>query len=154
AACTMADAKDFKHVTTPAQLEDAIKKNQLAITSDPTVITGCPSVDCVVEATGEIEFAAQVCMKALASKKHVVVLNAELAATLGPIRNVKAKEPGVCYPQAEGDQPAVIMNLYRYAKSIGFTPVMAGNIKSLQDHRRTPTTQAEFARNVWQRPKF
>src|SRR6185295_12570551 len=109
---------------------------------------------CIVEATGEIDFAAQVCMEAFKNKKTVVVLNAELDATLGPILNAKAKEHGVTYAQADGDQPAVIMNLYRYAKSIGFTPVMAGNIKRLQDHRRTPTTQAEFAKNVFQRPKF
>jgi predicted homoserine dehydrogenase-like protein len=58
------------------------------------------------------------------------------------------------YCQADGDQPAVLMNLHRYVKSLGFTPVMAGNIKTLQDCRRTPSTQAEFAKNVWQRPKF
>src|SRR4051812_46796043 len=154
AAYRMADVSDFKQVTTPAQLSDAIKKNDHVVTNDYTVITNCPDVDCVVEATGEIEFASQVAMAAFAHKKHVVVLNAELDATLGPILRVKAKQAGAFFCQADGDQPAVIMNQYRYAKSIGFTPLMAGNIKSLQDHRRTPTTQAEFAKNVYQRPKF
>src|SRR5689334_19023853 len=154
AAYRMADVNDFKQVTTPNQLSDAIEKNHHVVTNDYTVITNCPDVDCVVEATGEIEFASQVAMAAFAHKKHVVVLNAELDATLGPILRVKAKQAGAFFCQADGDQPAVIMNQYRYAKSIGFTPVMAGNIKSLQDHRRTPTTQAAFAANVFQRPKF
>lgn len=143
-------------VSTAAQLEGAIarKGGPVAITNDALLLCESPSIDCIVEATGEIEFASQVCMSAFARKKFVVVLNAELDSTLGPILRLKAKQAGAFYCQADGDQPAVIMNMYRYAKSIGFTPVMAGNIKSLQDHRRTPTTQAEFARNVWQRPKF
>jgi predicted homoserine dehydrogenase-like protein len=149
-----AGQSEFRHITTPAQLSDAIKKNDYTVTSDPKVITDCPDVDCVVEATGEIEFATQVALAAFKYKKYVVVLNAELDATLGPILRVKAKQAGAFFCQADGDQPAVIMNQYRYAKSIGFVPVMAGNIKSLQDHRRTPTTQAAFAKNVWQRPKF
>lgn len=153
-ACLAAGVNTVTRIATPAQLEDAIARRQLAVTDDPDGVTGCPSVDCIVEATGEVDFAARVCLKAFAAKKHVVVLNAELDATLGPILNVRARQAGVCYAQADGDQPAVIMNLYREVVSMGFVPVMAGNIKSLQDHRRTPATQAEFARNVWQRPKF
>jgi predicted homoserine dehydrogenase-like protein len=149
----------FTHVSTGDQLEETIRKNgnahdKVAITSDAMLLCESPSIDCIVEATGEIEFASQVAIAALARKKHIVVLNAELDATLGPILRHKAQQLGGFFCQADGDQPAVIMNQYRYAKSIGFVPVMAGNIKSLQDHRRTPTTQAEFARNVWQRPKF
>lgn len=149
-----AGVADFRRVATAHQLSDAIRKGHHTVANDPDAITGCPEVDCVVEATGEIDFAAGVCMKAFAARKHVVVVNAELDATLGPILHVKARRAGVCYAQADGDQPAAIMNLHRYAKSIGFTPVMAGNIKTLQDHRRTPATQAAFARSVWQRPKF
>ncbi|WP_428937694.1 NAD(P)H-dependent oxidoreductase [Fontivita pretiosa] len=146
-------------VSSAEELEAAIDRNgnevgKVAITSDAMLLCASPSIDCIVEATGEIEFAAQVAMAAFATRKTVVVLNAELDATLGPILRVKAQQCGAFFCQADGDQPAVIMNLYRYVKSIGFVPVMAGNIKSLQDHRRTPATQAEFARNVWQRPKF
>jgi predicted homoserine dehydrogenase-like protein len=148
------DVKDAKRVGSVDELEGAIKKNQYAYTDNWRVVTDSPSVDCVVEATGEIEFASQVCMAAFQNKKHVVVLNAELDSTLGPILRLKAREAGAFYCQADGDQPAVIMNMVRYAKSLGFIPVMAGNIKSLQDHRRTPTTQAAFAANVYQRPKF
>lgn len=138
------------------QLEDAIKKNdgKTPIVSDAMLLANSPQIDCIVEATGEIDFAARVAMAAFESKKTVVCLNAELDATLGPILRVKAAAKGAFFAQADGDQPAVIMNLHRYAKSIGFTPIMAGNIKSLQDHRRTPTTQAGFAAGVFQRPKF
>jgi predicted homoserine dehydrogenase-like protein len=147
--------KGFIHVTNLDQLEDTISKNKtVAVTSDAFLLTQSPSIDVIVEATGEIEFACRVCMAAFDNRKHAVVLNAELDATLGPILKYHAKQAGVMYCQADGDQPAVLMNLHRYVKSLGFTPVMAGNIKTLQDCRRTPTTQAEFAKNVWQRPKF
>lgn len=150
------EGKSFIHVSNVDQLESAIGKKDgpVAITSDAMLLCQSPSIDCIVEATGEIEFASKVALEAFKHKKHVVVLNAELDATLGPILRVKAKQAGAFFAQADGDQPAVIMNQYRYAKSIGFTPVMAGNIKSLQDHRRTPTTQAGFAAGVFQRPKF
>jgi predicted homoserine dehydrogenase-like protein len=145
---------DPRQVTSVDQLEDAILRNLPAVTSDPSLLCTAPSIDCIVEATGEIDFAAGVCMKAFAHKKHAIVLNAELDATLGPILHAHAGRAGVVYGQADGDQPAVLMNLYRYVKSIGFTPVMAGNIKSLQDCRRTPQTQLDFATRHWQRPKF
>ena len=155
AAVRNVDGKVFANVKNLDQLESTIAKRQaVAVTSDAFLLTQSPSIDVIVEATGEIDFAAQVCMSAFDHRKHAVVLNAELDATLGPILKYHARRAGVMYCQADGDQPAVLMNLYRYVKSIGFEPVMAGNIKSLQDCRRTPTTQAEFARNVWQRPKF
>jgi predicted homoserine dehydrogenase-like protein len=38
------------------------------------------------------------------------------------------------------------MNLFRFVKGLGCTPVLAGNIKGLHDRTRNPTTQQEFAR--------
>jgi predicted homoserine dehydrogenase-like protein len=47
---------------------------------------------------------------------------------------------------SDGDQPGVIMNLYRFVQGIGCRPVLAGNIKGLHDPYRNPTTQEGFAR--------
>src|SRR5437868_2542227 len=134
-----AQGEAFTRVENIDQLETAIAKRSVAVTSDAMLLCEARSIDVIVEATGEIEFAAQVCMAAFDNRKHAVVLNAELDATLGPILKYHAKQANVMYCQADGDQPAVLMNLHRYVKSIGFEPVMAGNIKSLQDCRRTPT---------------
>ncbi len=135
-------------------LQDAIARDTCAVTDNPLLLCEAPDIDCIVEATGEIEFAAQVAEAAFANGKHFVALNAELDATLGPILKVHARRAGVIYTQADGDQPAVLMNLLRHVQSMGFTPVMAGNIKSLLDCRRTPATQRDFALRHWQRPKF
>ena len=55
---------------------------------------------------------------------------------------------------ADGDQPGVIMNLYRFVRTIGFEPVLAGNIKGLQDPYRTPETQRGFAEKHHQKPRM
>lgn len=147
-------ADEVVSVSNALELERAVGAGKRAITDDPTLVTGCEGVEVVVEATGEIEFGAGVAVGAIDAGKHVVLLNAELDCTLGPVLKRRADAAGVVFTDADGDQPGVIMNLVREAEMMGFTPVVLGNIKSLLDHRRTPETQAEFARNVFQRPKM
>jgi predicted homoserine dehydrogenase-like protein len=108
----------------------------------------------IVEITGTVEFAAKVVIDAIKNGKHVVAMNAELDATLGPILNVYAKRNGVVYTNSDGDQPGVIMNLYRWVKSIGCKPLLAGNMKGLQDPYRTPETQKSYAAKFKQKPKM
>jgi predicted homoserine dehydrogenase-like protein len=145
---------DFEAVDSAAALKSAIERGKRAITDDPSLVAEADGIECVVEATGEIEFGAHTAVGAIANGKHLVLLNAELDATLGPLLNQRAKSAGVVFTDADGDQPGVLMNLAREAQMMGFTPVVLGNIKSLLDHRRTPETQAAFAANVFQRPKM
>jgi predicted homoserine dehydrogenase-like protein len=72
-------------------------------------------------------------------------MNAELQGTVGPVLKTYADRAGVVLTDADGDQPGVIMNLYRFVRSIGVRPVLAGNMKGLQDAYRNPTTQEGFA---------
>lgn len=134
-----------KVVETVAQLEEAITHGQYAVTEDALLLCQAEGIDAVIEVTGTIEFACHVVLKALENGKHVITMNAELNATVGPILKVYGDRAGVVFTEADGDQPGVIMNLYRWVKAIGYNPVLAGNIKGLQDHYRTPDTQREFA---------
>jgi predicted homoserine dehydrogenase-like protein len=84
-------------------------------------------------------------LEAIAHGKDIVLMNAELDGTLGPILKVYADRAGVILSGCDGDQPGVEMNLFRYVQSIGFKPLVCGNIKGLQDPYRNPTTQAGFA---------
>lgn len=144
---------DVDVVSTQAELDSSIAARRPAITDDPSLVYENGQVEAVVEATGEIEFGAHNAVGAIANGKHLVLLNAELDCTLGPILKKRADSAGVVFTDADGDQPGVLMNLAREAEMMGFTPVVYGNIKSLLDHRRTPETQAGFAANVFQRPK-
>lgn len=143
---------DVTAVETAAQLETAIEQQKYAITEDALLLATCDRIDAIIEATGTIDFGARVVLTAVTHRKHVVMMNAELDATLGPILKVHADKAGVVLTNSDGDQPGVIMNLYRYVQSIGCRPVLAGNIKGLHDPYRTPETQRAYAAKYKQKP--
>jgi predicted homoserine dehydrogenase-like protein len=139
-------------VETVFQLEEAIHRSEYAITDDAMLLCQAEGIEAVIEVTGTIEFASHVVLKAIENGKHVILMNAELDATLGPILKVYADRAGVVISNSDGDQPGVIMNLYRFVKAIGCKPVLAGNMKGLQDPYRTPETQASYAAKFRQKP--
>jgi predicted homoserine dehydrogenase-like protein len=116
------------------------------------LICQSPHVDVIVEATGAVEFGLHVTLEAMKHGKHVVLMNAELDATLGPILQVYAARYGVVLSACDGDEPGVQMNLYRWVKGLGLTPRLMGNVKGLQDPYRNPTTQKGFAEKWGQNP--
>lgn len=124
----------------------------VAITDDIDLVAGSDDVDVVVDATGAVAFGADLALACFAGGKHLVLLNAEVDATLGPLLATKADAAGVVYSGADGDQPAVQMNLLRFVRQIGLRPLVAGNIKGLQDPYRNPTTQEGFAKRWGQDP--
>ncbi|MCP4423251.1 MAG: Gfo/Idh/MocA family oxidoreductase [Chloroflexi bacterium] len=153
-AYRQAGVESIQTVKTTAQLEEAIAKDQYAITDDAMLLCRAEGIDAIVEATGEIEFGVHVTLEALKHGKHVILMNAELDATLGPILKVYADRAGVVITDVDGDQPGEVMNLLRFVRAIGYRPVLAGNIKGLQDHYRTPKTQAGFAAKHNQKPRL
>lgn len=141
-----AGQSDVEAVGSVAQLEQAVSSDRYAVTDDATLLCQAGMIDAIIEVTGAVEFGAHVVMEAIANGKHVVVMNAELDGTIGPILKQFANKNGVVFTNVDGDQPGVTMNLYRFVRGIGVKPVLCGNIKGLQDPYRNPTTQAEFAR--------
>ena len=153
-AYRQAGVESVRVVETVAQLEDAIARGQYAITGDAMLLCQAEGIDAIVEVTGAIEFGARVALNAIQNGKHVILMNAELDATLGPILKVYANRAGVVITNSDGDQPGVIMNLYRFVKAIGCKPVLAGNIKGLHDPYRTPETQRGYAAKYYQKPQM
>jgi len=143
-----------KVVQTVYQLEDAIAQGQYAVTEDAMLLCQAEGIDALIEVTGAVEFGTHVVMEAIAHRKHVILMNAELDGTIGPMLKVFADRAGVILSACDGDQPGVQMNLYRFVRSIGLTPLLCGNIKGLQDPYRNPTTQAGFAQRWGQNPSM
>lgn len=143
---------DVQVVETVDRLESAIAQGRYAVTDDAMLLCQADGIDAVIEVTGAIEFGVHVVMKAIAHHKHIILMNAELDGTVGPILKVYADRAGVILSACDGDQPGVQMNLYRFVKSIGLTPLLCGNIKGLQDPYRNPKTQEAFARRWGQKP--
>ncbi|MFT6301827.1 MAG: putative homoserine dehydrogenase-like protein [Granulosicoccus sp.] len=125
--------------------DTAIEAGKHCVVNDPSLLCQCPHIDVILEVTGAVEFGANVVVDAIEHNKHVVMMNAELDSTVGPILKRMADSKGVVITNVDGDQPGVLMNLYRFVKGIGVKPVLCGNIKGLQDPYRTPTTQKSFA---------
>jgi len=144
-AYTDAGIDAIELVQSVADLEAAIRRGRAAITDDPTLLCRAGGIDVVLEVTGSVDFGSSVVLEAVRNGKPVVLMNAELEATLGPILKLHADRHGVVVSGCDGDQPGVELNLYRFVRSIGLTPLVCGNIKGLQDRARTPATQAQFA---------
>lgn len=132
--------------STAADVDRAAARGVPAVTDDPAALCAAESVDVLLEVTGAVEHGAHVVLDAIAHGKHVVTMNAELQGTVGPALLRHAQRAGVVLTDSDGDQPGVMANLLRFARQTGARPVLAGNIKGLQDAYRTPATQAEFAR--------
>jgi predicted homoserine dehydrogenase-like protein len=139
-------------VDSAAALAAAIEAGRRAVTDDPVLLAEDPRIDIVLEVTGSIEYAAQAVLACIANGKHVALMNAELDGTVGPILKKKADAAGVVFTNVDGDQPGVMMNLFRFVRGLGLRPVMCGNIKGLHDPYRNPTTQEGFARRWGQKP--
>ncbi len=142
----------LRTVSRLGDLEDAIAAGAPAITDNPLLLCEAGGIDVLIEATGAIEFGAQVTMKAIECRKDMVSMNAELDGTVGPILKIYADKAGVILTGCDGDQPGVQLNLYRFVRGIGLTPLVCGNIKGLQDTHRNPTTQEGFAKRWGQKP--
>jgi predicted homoserine dehydrogenase-like protein len=149
-----AGVTDIQVIDTLPQLEAAIANGRPAITEDALLLCRAGGIDAVIEVTGTVEFGANVVLEAIAHGKHVVTMNAELDGTIGPILKTYADRAGVVLTNADGDQPGVTMNLYRFVRGIGVKPVLCGNIKGLHDPYRNPTTQEGFARQWGQKPSM
>jgi predicted homoserine dehydrogenase-like protein len=143
---------DIVETSTQAQLEDAIRAGKPAVTADALLLARSEQVDVLVDTTGSVEFGAQVVLEAFKHGKDVVLMNAEIDATIGPILQVYAKKYGVIMSACDGDEPGLQMNLYRWVKGLGFIPRVVGNIKGLQDPYRNPSTQKGFAEKWGQNP--
>lgn len=139
-------------VATGAEVDGAVAAGTPAVLADAFELLRAEQLDAVVDVTGAVEFGARVTVAAIDRGLPVVTMNAELDGTVGPLLAHRARAAGVVLTGADGDQPGVQANLLRFVRGLGVTPLVAGNIKGLQDPYRTPTTQQAFAQRWGQDP--
>lgn len=151
-ACAWTGALQARRVSSAAALNAAIDAGQCAVSDDPSVVWDSDRVDAVIEATGHVEYGAHVAFHALRTGKHVVMMGAETDASVGPVLKHYADRAGLVYTYTDGDEPGVGMNLLRFAASVGFRPVLLGQMKGMLDRYRTPVTQRDFAEKHGQNP--
>lgn len=151
-ACKVAGIEEHCIVETVAQMHAALRAGVTAITQNIDVLIETGPLDVLIEATGTLEFGTRTVLKAIEFGKHVLSFNTELDATIGSLVAHRARQAGVKYSVAEGDQPGCTLNLFREVKMRGFNPLVAINIKGMLDQYRTPETQAGFAKSWGMNP--
>ena len=141
-----------RRVSAVAETEAAIAAGVPVVSDNFAAVVPAGPIDAVVDATGAVEYGCHLALSAIENGKHLVLMNAEVDGTVGPLLGLRAKAAGVVLTGCDGDQPGVQMNLVRFVRGIGLRPLVAGNIKGLQDEYRTPTTQRGFAEKWGQDP--
>ena len=91
------------------RLEENVDKGRASVVENPNLVCQAGNVDIIIEVTGTVEFGADVVSAAIRHGKHVVLVNAELDSTVGPILKFHAERAGVVLTNTDGDEPGVAM---------------------------------------------
>ena len=116
----------------------------ISISDDWRKLVSDPRVDIVIEATGNPIAAVEHILGAFRNGKDVVNVTVEADAFCGPLLSKRAKEAGVVYSLAYGDQPALICDLVDWARAAGFPVVAAG-----RGHKWLPHFAQSTPETVW-----
>lgn len=144
-----------RDVADAAAAADVIHEGGRAALADAGALVNIPNIDVIVECTGVPEVGARVCLAAIESGKHIVNMNVETDATVGYVLQRKAKQAGVVYTLAAGDEPGTIKEIYDFADVLGFEIVMVGKGKNNPlDRDATPDTCAPRAAAQRMSPKM
>jgi predicted homoserine dehydrogenase-like protein len=83
-------------------------------------------IEVVIEATGSPEAGILHALATIAARRHVVMVNVEADVLAGPVLAQRAREAGIVYSMAYGDQPALVAEMIDWARAAGFTVAAAG----------------------------
>jgi predicted homoserine dehydrogenase-like protein len=124
---------------TPA---DAARRGTTWVTDDALDLIAAPEVEIVIDATGHPPAGIRHVLACCTQGKHIVMVNVEADALAGPLLAQRAREAGIVYSLAYGDQPALICEMVDWCRTAGFEVVAAGKgTKYLPAyHESTPAT--------------
>jgi predicted homoserine dehydrogenase-like protein len=108
----------------------AIEAGKKVATANYEIAIKVPQVQAVIDATGSPEMGARVSLECINHKKHIVMMNVECDITVGPILRKMSENAGVVYSLTAGDEPGSVVEVYRFAKALGFKVVAAGKGKN------------------------
>lgn len=149
-----AAASTVTRATTVDAATQAIGRGEVVASTDGSLICQLP-LDIVIEATGIPESGARVAYETILQRKHVVTMNVETDAVVGPILKRLADNAGVVYTVTAGDEPGVLGGMYEWAVSIGLEVVAAvkGCMRPI-DWNANPYTLADEAERLHLNPKM
>jgi predicted homoserine dehydrogenase-like protein len=125
-------------------LDAAIAKGTTHVTDNWEAIVAHPEIEIIAECTGNPIAAVDHCLAAFKHRKHIINVTVEADAFCGPLLAHKAREAGVIYSLAYGDQPALACELVDWARTCGFPIVAAG-----RGHKWLPKFRESTPDTVW-----
>jgi predicted homoserine dehydrogenase-like protein len=123
---------------------EAVAKGTTFIGDDTPAMIAAPEVDIVIDATGSPAAGIAHVLACCKHGKHIVMVNVEADALAGPLLARKAREAGIVYSLAYGDQPALICEMVDWARASGFEVVAAG-----KGTKYLPVYHASTPDTVW-----
>jgi predicted homoserine dehydrogenase-like protein len=127
-----------------ASLDAAARDGNTCVTDDAAAAIAHAATEVVIDCTGNPAAGIAHALACCANRKHIVMVNVEADALAGPLIARRAREAGVVYSLAYGDQPALICELVDWARAAGFTVVAAG-----KGTKYLPAYHASTPRTVW-----
>jgi predicted homoserine dehydrogenase-like protein len=123
-------------------LDAALKAGTTTLTEDAMALMAEPRIEVIVECTGHPAAGLRHALAAIEHGKHIVMVNVEADVLAGPLLGARARQAGVVYSMAYGDQPALVCELVDTIRAMGFPVVAAGKgTKYLpRFHASTPET--------------
>ncbi|MCS0496404.1 SAF domain-containing protein [Ancylobacter sp. MQZ15Z-1] len=125
-----------------ASFDEARRTGRTMLTEDAEALITADGLDVVIEATGSPAAGAAHALKAIEHGRHIVMVTVEADALVGPLLAARARQAGIVYSMAYGDQPALVCEMVDWARCCGFSVVAAGKgTKYLPAyHASTPDT--------------
>ncbi len=128
--------------TTAASPAKALATGATFLTDDADGLINAGGLDVVIEATGIPEAGIRHALACIERGRHVIMVNVEADVLAGPLLAEKARQAGIVYSMAYGDQPALICEQVDWARAAGFEVVSAGKgtLYMPEFHASTPET--------------
>jgi predicted homoserine dehydrogenase-like protein len=114
----------------------------VAYVASGLALIGRDDVEIVIDATGSPSAGIAHVLACCERRRHIVMVNVEADALVGPLLARRARAAGIVYSLAYGDQPALICEMVDWARACGFEVIAAGKgTKYLPAyHASTPAT--------------
>ena len=122
----------------------AVRSGGTWITDDVEAVFREETIELVIDSTGDPPSGVRHVLLACETGTSIVMVNVEADALAGPLLAKKAREAGIVYSLAYGDQPALICDLVDWARTCGFEVTAAG-----RGHKWLPEFQFYTPDNVW-----